>query len=98
MNNDGDVVVVYLVVDDAGHRGSDCYGEREESQQGPDGLGRSTGAAEVEGDGPDQGDEAAVEDSHDAADGEEDLELVVARLAGSRQQHRAHTQAEEGQL
>ena len=85
-------------MDDAGHRRSHSHGQREEGQEGPDGLARPAGPAEVEGDGPDQGDEAAVEDSHDAADGEEDLELVVARLAGSRQQHRAHTQAEEGQL
>merc|ERR550519_867515 len=85
-------------MDDARHRGSDCYGEREESQQGPDGLAGSTGSAEVEGDGTNEGDEAAVEEPHDAAEAEEDLELVVAGLAGGGEQHGADTQEREGQL
>merc|ERR550519_2413317 len=85
-------------MDDARHRGSDCYGEREESQQGPDGLAGSTGSAEVEGDGTNEGDEAAVEEPHDAADREQHLVLVVPGLAGRGQEHRANSQEQEGQL
>ena len=88
----------HLVVDDSCHRRPHRHGEREESQQGADGLTGSCRAAQVEGDGTDQGDEAAVEESHEAADDEEDLVLVVPGTASRRDQHRAHAKAEEGEL
>ena len=92
------VLDLHLVVEDAGHRGSHSDGEGEEREEGPDGLTGSIRAAQVEGDGTDQGDEAAVEESHEAADDEEDLVLVVPGTASRRDQHRAHAKAEEGEL
>ena len=41
---------------------SEGYGAQ--GEQTPDGLGRARAAHEVEGDGPEQGDEAAIEQSH----------------------------------
>ena len=83
---------------DAGHWRSDRHGEREESQQWADGLAGAAGAAEVEGNGADEGDEAAIEESEEAAETEEELVLLVASLGGQGQQHRADTKDEEGQL
>ena len=89
---------VDLIVDDAGHWRSDCHGEREESQEGADGLARPAGAAEVEGDGTNEGDEAAVTEPQEAADGEENLELEVPGHGGRGQQHGADTETEQGSL
>ena len=85
-------------MDDAGHRRSHCDGEREQREEAPDGLTGSPGATQVEGDGTNEGDEAAVADAEDAADADEDLVLVVPGLAGGGEQHGADTQAEEGSL
>ena len=88
----------HLVVDDARHWRSHCGRQREEREETPDGLTSSSRSAQVEGDGTEEGDEAAVAQPEEAADGEEDLELVVPRLGGRGQQHRADTQAEQGSL
>ena len=85
-------------MDDASHRRSHCSGEREESEQRADGLAGSAGAAQVEGDGTNEGDEAAVTEPQEAADGEENLELEVPGHGGRGQQHGADTETEQGSL
>ena len=73
---------LHLVVDDAGHGGSDCDWDGEEREERSDGLTGSSRAAQIEGNGTDKGDEAAVTDAEDTADREEDLVLVVSGMDG----------------
>ena len=88
----------YLVIDDPRHGGPGGHGDGEEAEQGADGLVGAPGTAQVEGDGPDQGDEAAVEEAHDGADEEQHLVLVVPGVLGRDHEHGAHPHAAEGDL
>ena len=95
---EGRVVAPDLVIDQSGHWRSHCHREGEESQEGANGLTRPRWAAQVEGDGADQGDEASIEESHDTTDGEQHLVLVVPGPGGGGEEHGADPQTEEGEL
>ena len=88
----------YLVIDDPRHGRPGGHGDGEEAEQGADGLAGALGPAQVEGYGPDQGDEAAVEEAHDGADEEQHLVLVLPGVLGRDHQHGAHAHAEEREL
>ena len=89
---------MYLVIDDSRHGGPGGHRHGEQAEQGADGLAGALGAAQVEGDGPDQGDEAAVEEAHDGADEEQHLVPVLPGVLGGDHQHSAHTHAAEREL
>ena len=67
----------HLVIDDARHGRSCGHGDGEEPQQRAYGLAGALGPAQVEGDGADQGDEAAVEEPHHGADQHQHLVPAV---------------------
>ena len=56
--------------------GPEGEGDGAEGQQVADGLGGAPGANDVEGDGPQKGDEAAVEEPHAKGQHEEEPKVV----------------------
>ena len=67
----------HLVIDDARHGRSCGHGDGEEPQQRAYSLAGALGPAQVEGDGADEGDEAAVEEPHHSADQHQHLVPAV---------------------
>ena len=79
----------YLVIDESGHRWPDSQWQGTKAEQEADGLTGALRTADVEGDGSEHGDEAAVKDAHDEAEDHERLVLVVAEGRCGHEQHRA---------
>ena len=63
--------------------------DRAQSQDESDALRRPDGTADLEGDWPEHGDEAAVEEAHDEREHHHQLEGVVAEVGRRCEQHGA---------
>lgn len=78
--------------------GSDGERDGAQSQDEPDALRRPDGAADLECDGSEHGDEAAVEEAHDEREHHHLLEGVGAEVGRRGQQHGAEPDGHERDL
>ena len=87
-----------LVIEESSNRRSDSERKRAEPEEKPDGLPGARGPADVEGDGAEHRDEAAVEDAHDEAEDHHGLVDVAPELGSHHQQHCAQPDRDKGDL
>ena len=81
-----------------GNGRSDRQRDGTHPEEEADGLRGARRAADVEGNRPEHGDEAAVEEAHDEGEYDHGLELEVAEEGRGRQEHRAQADGDEAHL